>query len=287
MMERDYASQYEDVIAANRKVHSVLAEFYNDTEPHFRPENVSYVDKKLRGIFAETNAKRLLDLGCGTGFIINIAKKYVQEIDGVDVTEAMLRRVDRTGNASIRVHQTDTGSFKVEEGSYDVATAYSFLHHLYDIAPTLRTAAKALRVGGKFYVDLEPNFYFWDAIGGLQRNGVYDPILMKEIASLFEKDEEIQEKFKVDKNTFNTAEYNKAITGGFSEEALTTELLNAGFKDVQVSYYWFLGQASIVNDPNFDRSQTVVMADLFAETLKRGLPLTRNLFKYVGFLATR
>src|SRR5688572_26285366 len=153
-MEKDYVSQYEGVISANQKLHSVLAEYYNDTEPHFRPENINYVDKKLRGLFADTNARRLLDLGCGTGFIINIAKKYVEEIDGVDVTEAMLRRVDTTGKARIRVHQSDTGSFNVEAGSYDVVTAYSFLHHLYDIAPTVRTAAKALKPGGKFYTDL-------------------------------------------------------------------------------------------------------------------------------------
>jgi predicted TPR repeat methyltransferase len=135
------------------------------------------VDRQLRKVFGATNARRLLDLGCGTGFIINIAKKYVKAIDGVDVTEAMLTRVDRSGDAVIRLHIADSGSFSVTEGSYDVVTAYSFLHHLYDIEPTLRNAAKALRPGGKFYADLEPNFYFWRAISDLNPNGQYDSVV--------------------------------------------------------------------------------------------------------------
>ena len=101
MLEND-DSHYKKVISANQTLHTVLASSYNETEPHFRPENVAHVDRQLKKIANATNARRLLDLGCGTGFIINIAKKYVKEIDGVDVTEAMLQRVDRSGDAVIR-----------------------------------------------------------------------------------------------------------------------------------------------------------------------------------------
>jgi ubiquinone/menaquinone biosynthesis C-methylase UbiE len=280
-------SDYKKVITANQKLHTVLASAYNETEPHFKPENIAHVDLQLRKVFGATNARRLLDLGCGTGFIINIAKKYVKEIDGVDVTEAMLTRVDRSGDVVIRLHLADSGSLSVTEGSYDVVTAYSFLHHLYDIEPTLRNAAKALRPGGKFYVDLEPNFYFWRAISDLNPNGQYDSVVKREIESVVEKDSEIQERFRVDKDTFNQAEYGKAFLGGFAHERLTEQLIAAGFKDVEVFYYWFLGQADLVNDSRRPRAEQVAMAEVFAETLIRGLPLTRQLFKYMGFVASR
>jgi len=286
MVEND-DSHYKKVISANQKLHTVLASSYNETEPHFRSENVVHVERKLSTIANATNARRLLDLGCGTGFIINIAKKYVKEIDGVDVTEAMLKRVDRSGNAIIRLHLADSGSFSVTEGSYDVVTAYSFLHHLYDIGPTLRNAAKALRRGGKFYADLEPNFYFWRAISDLDPNGQYDSVVKREIDSIVEKDSEVQERFRVDKDTFNQAEYGKAFLGGFAHERLTEQLIVAGFRDVEIFYYWFLGQADLVNDSRRPRAEQVDMAEMFAETLTRGLPLTRQLFKYMGCVATR
>jgi SAM-dependent methyltransferase len=279
-------STYEAVVLANQQLHSALANAYNSSEPHFRPENVTHVEKRLRAIFAATNAERMLDLGCGTGFLINIAKNYVKAIDGVDVTPAMTDQVDRSGPAQIRVHLGDTGSFAVEEGGYDVVTAYSFLHHLYEIGPTLRTAARALRPGGKFYADLDPNYYFWEAIKALDPREQYDPIVRREIASVTQKDEEIQERFHVAKEVFNNAEYNKNITGGFREETLIESLKSVGFAEVEISYYWYLGQASVVNNAGGDAASRLEMARLFAATLEKGLPLTRSLFKYVGFVAT-
>ena len=184
--------QYQAVIDANQKVHSVLAEAYNSTEPHFRAENIAHVEGILRPLFEDTKAKRMLDLGCGTGFLINIGKKYVAEIDGVDVTEAMIRQVDTSGDAAIRLHLHDTGSFPAEAGTYDVVTAYSFLHHLFDVEPTLQTAAKALRPGGCFYADLDPNYYFWEAIKNLDPNQALDSVVERERASVLEKDSEIE-----------------------------------------------------------------------------------------------
>ena len=280
-------TDYQAVIRANQSLHTALAASYDATEPQFRKENVAHVEKRLLEVFEAASATRMLDLGCGTGFLINIAKQHIGRIDGVDVTEAMLSRVDRSGSADIQLHLGDTGSFAVEEGAFDVVTAYSFLHHLYDIGPTLRTAAKALRPGGKFYSDQEPNYYFWEAVKGLNRDGGYDPILEREILAVTEKDEDIQRQFQVDKDVFNQAEYNKSITGGFREEALRAELHAAGFSSVEITYYWYLGQAALVNDPSLDREHRLSAADLLAATLKKGLPLTRHLFKYVGFVATR
>jgi SAM-dependent methyltransferase len=248
---------------------------------------VAHVESKLQSIFKQTGARRLLDLGCGTGFNINIAKKYVAEIDGVDVTEAMICQVDCTGDAVIRVHLSDAGAFPAEPGAYDVVTAYTFLHHLYDIGPTLTTAARALRPGGQFYADLEPNYYFWNAIKGLDPGVSCDSIVERERVSVLERDIEIQRQFQIDRDVFNTAEYGKNVIGGFSEEQLMDSLRAAGFRDVSFFYYWFLGQAALVNDSRFPREQRLLAANLCAETLLKGLPLTRHLFKYCGFVATR
>jgi hypothetical protein len=56
---------------------------------------------------------------------------------------------------------------------------------------------------------------------------------------------------------------------------------------VDISYYWYLGQASVVNDPALPPEQRISTARLFASIVEKGLPLTRTFFKYVGFVATR
>lgn len=278
---------YDQIVQANVDLHSKLAEGYNVNEPHFRPENVAKVDAKLAPLIAATGATRLLDLGCGTGFMIDIAKAYVAEIHGVDVTQAMMDRVDTSGDATIVLHKSDSGSFEPDPGSFDVVTAYSFLHHLADIGPTLDTASTALRTGGKFFVDLEPNKEFWAAIGDLERGGVYDQIVSREIEMVTFKDEDIEREFGVDGETFNLAEYGKSTAGGFSEASMRPLLREAGFSDVEFFYTWFIGQGQMINDPAVPRDEALEQAAVVDRLLHRAMPLSRALFKYIGFAATK
>jgi ubiquinone/menaquinone biosynthesis C-methylase UbiE len=281
------SDKYQDVIKANIAVHSKLASFYEKTEPHFRPENVAIVDARVKQAVAATNATKLLDLGCGTGFMINVAKKHVKHVVGVDVTRAMLDRVDTSGDAKIELHEHDTGTFPVEPGTFDVVTAYSFLHHLYDIEPTLGTAAKALKKGGHFYVDLDPNFYFWDAITKLEGKGSYDPIVQREIDAVAHKDDEIAKEYGIPNDVFNDAEYGKTATGGFKEETLREQLTKVGFSSVTFRYYWYLGQAFLVNEENTPREERLKNAATTDKVLQRVMPLSRQLYKYIGFVAIK
>ena len=284
------SDKYNEVIQANIAVHSKLATLYAKTEPHFRPENLAIVDAALGALVAETKAKRLLDLGCGTGFMINLAKHHVESIVGVDVTRAMLDQVDKSGPAKIELHEHDTGTFPAEPGTFDLVTAYSFLHHLYDIAPTCGTAAKALRKGGKFYADLDPNFYFWESIKELEshdgKDG-YDPIVKREIDAVAHKDDQMNEEYGIPTAVFNDAEYGKDVAGGFKEDVVRDILLAAGFTDVKFTYYWYLGQASVVNDPGQSKEANLVDAAKVDAVLKKVMPLSRHLYKYLGFVATK
>ncbi len=284
------SDKYNEVIQANIAVHSKLASLYAKTEPHFRPENLAVVDGTLKRLAAETAAKSLLDLGCGTGFIINLAKHHVQRVVGVDVTRAMLDQVDTSGPAQIELHEHDTGSFAVEAGSFDLVTAYSFLHHLYDMKPTLKTAADALRQGGRFYADLDPNFYFWDAITKLQsapESSGYDPLVTREIDAVARQADQMNVEYGVPNSVINDAEYGKNVAGGFKEDAVRAALLEVGFTDATFTYYWYLGQALVVNDESKPREQRLADAALIGSVLRKVMPLSRHLYKYIGFVATK
>ncbi len=280
-------SKYKEVIEANIALHSKMSGDYNSCEPHFRPENIAKVEARLKkALDAGTGVgNKMLDLGCGTGFMINIGKKHFKEITGVDVTQAMMDRVDKSGDAKINLINSDTGSVQVEENSYDIATANSFLHHLYDTKPTINTAFKALKKGGVFYADLDPNFYFWEAIEKLDRKGNYDPIVKREIEMVTYKDEDIEKNFGVDKDVFNNAEYGKNIEGGFREEELVAKLKEAGFSKVEFHYDWYIGQGGLINNPAYSKEDRFTYADIMESVLQQIQPLSRHLYKYVWFHA--
>jgi ubiquinone/menaquinone biosynthesis C-methylase UbiE len=279
--------EYQKVLQANIDLHTRLSAEYNTCEPHFRPENIDRVEHRVKEIADKTNARKHLDLGCGTGFMINISKKHVQHVVGIDVTQAMLDKVDKKGSATIELYNHDTGSYPVTENSFDIATGYSFLHHLYDIVPTLKTAFKALKPGGILYADLDPNYYFWESVKKLSRDGTYDPIVKREIEMVTYKDEDIEKNFGVNKDTFNYAEFGKNIKGGFKEEDITQSLLSVGFSKVDFFYHWFLGQGQMINDSARTKAENIKQADMVNDVLQKNLPISRNLFKYVGFYATK
>lgn len=287
MSERPTDPNYDEVLRANIALHSRLADDYARCEPHFRPENVRRVEAILVDLVRRAGGERLLDLGCGTGFMIEIAKPHVRHVTGVDVTQAMLDKVDRSGPATIELLNCDTASVELEPAAYDVVTAYSFLHHLYDVRPTLATAFRALRAGGSFYADLDPNFYFWSEIHALDREGSYDPIVRREIEMVAFKDEDIERSFGVDREVFNKAEYGKNIAGGFREEDLVRLLRDAGFRAVELRYSWFLGQGALINDADMREDERFRHAEVMEGMLRRALPVSRSLFKYLGFVATK
>ncbi|WP_217596217.1 class I SAM-dependent methyltransferase [Cohnella sp. GbtcB17] len=263
-----------EIIAANIHVHSIMADHYNK-EPHFLPENQSKVKSNLIELSSMGN-ERLLDLGCGTGFIINLAVDLFDEIHGVDVTKAMLDKIDlSTGN--IKLHNIPAESLPFENDYFDLVTAYSFIHHLEDYNPVLKEAYRVLKPGGQFYIDLEPNKLFWNAIKALPEDGVLTPIVEREVKSVLHTDSSVQEHFGIDTEVFNKAEYIKNILGGIDPFAFQKDCLTAGFTACQINFEWFLGQGSVT------RQMGNSAADEIIQYLRELGPLGNNLFKYLRF----
>ena len=278
---------YAEVLAANVDLHSRMAADYSRAEPHFRPENLQKVRARLAALAPTGGGGRLLDLGCGTGFMINLARNLFGEIVGVDATQAMLDQVDRSGPAQITLHCDDTGAFAPAPGSFDVVSAYSFLHHLYDIRPTLRTAAAALRPGGVFYGDLDPNRDFWAALQAVDPKAELSPLVRAELGKLRGHDQEVAVQLGIAPALLDLAEYGKNITGGFSGDELAAALREAGFSQVEVFYHWFLGEAQVLHSPDYPLAEGQARAAQVHEALRRAMPLSRGLYKYLGFVARR
>ena len=280
-------NKIQETIDANIALHSAIANDYDLNEPQFRPESIKRVDGIINQISSQINIANSLDLGCGTGFMINILKNYTKEIVGVDVTQAMLDKVNTQGESKISLINSDTGIVNLPVNYFSLITAYSFLDHLYDLRPTIRKAYDSLIMGGKFYSDLSPNFYFWESIKKLSLSQKYDNIIQREINSVYHKDDEIEKQFGVKKDVFVTAEYQKQIMGGFKEEDLLSLLTEIGFTKVEFIYHWFVGQSQLINDVNINIDQRFNYAEVMNDYLVRSLPLSRHLFKYIGFIATK
>lgn len=266
-----------EIFRANVLYHSILADTYDLEQPHFKPENVVRVETIIQELVARTGGGALLDLGCGTGFIINLAKRYFQRVVGIDCTPKMLEKVD-CSNGNVELCLANTSSLPLMIESFDVCTAYGFLHHLPSLLPTILEAFRCLRKGGIFYADLEPNFYFWQLMRSLRDESIKEPLINQETESIFKVCGDLKAKFGLNEETVEAAEYQKIVNGGFKEDRVRQVLFSAGFSSVDFEYHWYLGQKDI--------KHSLEDVHLIVENyLKRFLPSTRHLFKYFGFVA--
>ena len=114
----------DSVLKANVELHTQLADVYNKDEPHWRPENVRTVRSRLKHLKDRVGAVDMLDIGCGTGFMIEVARPVgFRSILGMDITPKMLEQVDTSGPAQVELILGDVSQIPRPDGSFDVATA--------------------------------------------------------------------------------------------------------------------------------------------------------------------
>jgi len=96
--------------------------------------------------------KRVLDLGCGAGFLSNELALAGHEVVGVDVSDtslAVARLHDAT--ASVNYLTADALALPMADQSFDVVCAMDFLEHVNDPALVIAEAGRLLRPDGLFF----------------------------------------------------------------------------------------------------------------------------------------
>ncbi len=110
-----------------------------------------WIIEEIRGRMPAGNV-RVLDIGCGAGFLANELARHGFDVSAVDSSEESLdvaRRHDGTGSVDYR--SGDGRRLGFADGSFDVACALDFLEHVEEPARVVREAARVIRPGGLFF----------------------------------------------------------------------------------------------------------------------------------------
>lgn len=270
----------KDILKANIEYHTKLSNLYNKDQGHFKAENIKRVENILKDLSKKTNGGSLLDIGCGTGFIIDIAQKYFDKVVGIDITPAMLKKVKKFKN--VETHLVDLSEFNTKE-KFDVCTAYSVLHHLPRTFMSFKKINQFLKIGGYFYADQDPNFYYLQNINDNQvKFSPLKDLIFKEKDSINKVEVELEKKFNIDKKITKLAEYHKLTKiGAFKEENIINLLKKTRFSEIKFMYQWFLGQSYLKNKFSAKELSNI------EKYLKNTLPISRPFFKYISFIAQK
>lgn len=120
------------------------------------------VEAAVVAALADRPMRSLLDLGTGTGRMLELFGPQIERGLGIDLSLDMLalarERLDRAGLKQCSVRQGDIYDLKLPRESFDVVIVHQVLHYLDDGARALREAARVLRPQGRMLViDFAPH----------------------------------------------------------------------------------------------------------------------------------
>ena len=120
------------------------------------------VEAALKELIGERPFQTMLDLGTGTGRLLEIFAPLYRRGIGIDMSREMLAvarsNLDRAGIAHAQVRQGDIYAPPVERDAFDLVTIHHVLHYLADPALAVREAARLLRPSGRLViVDFAPH----------------------------------------------------------------------------------------------------------------------------------
>lgn len=122
----------------------------------------SDVEAAMLGALGPGPFKFLLDLGTGTGRVLELfADRYERGL-GIDVNQAMLTyaraRLEKSGRANAQVRHGDIYDLSLPDACADAVVMHQVLHFMSEPGLAIREAARVLKPGGKLCIaDFAPH----------------------------------------------------------------------------------------------------------------------------------
>ncbi len=129
--------------------------YYNEFSTGYENERAKryhrFLDEsELRIARPYVEGKRVLEVGCGTGLVLEPLARIASSAVGIDLSEGMLQKARERG---LTVHQASATALPFSDNSFDTVLSFKVLAHIEEIRQAVSEAVRVTRPGGHLVLE--------------------------------------------------------------------------------------------------------------------------------------
>lgn len=149
------------------------APVYDETDTLLYSKYGKISCKNISDYLSDKKFDSLLDIGCGTGFLINLlAQKHNAQFTGLDLSSEMVRQAESKKIATAKFVEGSSDALPFADNTFDVVTCSQSFHHYPDTDKAMQEALRVLKPGG-LYILSDTGVGFFKMAGVVFDNFVY------------------------------------------------------------------------------------------------------------------
>jgi 2-polyprenyl-3-methyl-5-hydroxy-6-metoxy-1,4-benzoquinol methylase len=173
------------VYLSERPAENALTELYNEsyyedgdvgysgyisTFDEHREQFMNIFEKRHRDLLHNVSGKRLLEIGCAYGFLLDFLRKKGWEVTGVEISPLSSSYARNELGLNVLTGSVETAEF--EKHSFDVILLLDVLEHLHRPFDVLERIRELLAPGGILVVQCPWELYHWEEVAEAILKGV-------------------------------------------------------------------------------------------------------------------
>jgi ubiquinone/menaquinone biosynthesis C-methylase UbiE len=104
--------------------------------------------KMVQHALAEIKPSKMLDVGCGTGYVMDIARKAGFDVTGIDPSAGMLQKARELFGFNKELVETTSDKLPFPDNSFDFVLASGSLAYVPEISGTAKEMARIVKPNG-------------------------------------------------------------------------------------------------------------------------------------------
>jgi ubiquinone/menaquinone biosynthesis C-methylase UbiE len=216
---------------ANRRFYDIVADVYEELDGRRTEEVLAWLRSSLKELSATTSGEVLLDIGCGSGVVMDCGSQYFRHTYGMDISPEILKVAK---GRSSSVFCGEASAIPLKDNSVDVVVCFSVLHHIFDHRPLIREVFRVLKKRGVLYTDHDMDRSFFERFR----------LPLKVYRYVFDSCKRyMRAKKEITEEMYRLSEVHSE---GIDSDTILDQLKGEGFKEITRHYHWF-GLSSVLN----------------------------------------